>query len=388
MKLVIALFLSFTANFAANTASAQASLKCLQLEGLNIGCVPATNHPCFRTVAKNVQELGEPPAGNVQRNCFYIEKLKSNLRQDTGPIAMDCIATRPNPGCNPVENPNCTTSICDKYATPTCNEVCKPCAPEIKFIAASIENAGCVILSDGSGGCEGPNCRKRCGDEPYAGGIKHDSCCDGIMCPSGCGMPQGSEFVACKSPTPECAAVHPNFPLFKNIKEAPPECSTLQGCPKAVDYRGNGITWPPPGIVGDPNNFCLSDAGEVVPRNTGDGFCPLGSRPITGVQINAETCSPDDLPIVGSDAMPGVTCPWVKAFGKVRTNCEPIPECCQFNPATRTSPAAGAEGRCPVATGNKDSCQLWLDGQGAPAAATTSGVRTNSTPIKKNSKGK
>lgn len=384
MKLFIAFLLNLILFFANNNVSAQASLKCLQLEGLNIGCIPATNHPCFRTVAKNVQELGEPPAGNVQRNCFYIQRLRLNLRQDTGPIAMNCIALRPNPDCNPRENPNCSTSICDRYATPTCNEVCKPCAPEIKFLEASIENAGCTIISDGSGGCAGPSCRKRCGDEPYAGGIKHDSCCDGLMCPSGC---SGLPFVACKSPSPLCLEIHPIFSDFKNIKEAPPECSSLQGCPRAVDFRGNGINWPPPGIVGDPNNFCMSDSG-VVPRNPADGFCPLGSRPITGVQINSETCSTENQEFEGTGASPGVTCPWVKAFGQIRTNCEPIPECCQFNPATRTSPAAGAEGRCPVASGGKDSCQLWLDSQGAAAGATTNSIRTNSTPIRSIKKGK
>jgi hypothetical protein len=386
---------------------AQMSAKCISLEGVHLGCVPSESHPCIRLVVNNVEEITDSnPTGNAGSstfNCMYIKEIRTERRNpQTGPLALNCQSWKP--GFNPSagnETGIDRNAMCDVFSNPVCDQICTLCTPEQRIFPMPVPAKGCDILSNGSGGCTGA-CRNRCGDEPYAGGVQHAACGG----PRTCGLPSGSEFVACKVSVPQCPATFPGTPgiplivppspadpTFLNTKSSPPVCSNLESCPGAVDYRGGAVQPLPGGSFPE----CMTNAGQPVSRVGGscpclsggspvargpNGMCPAGaedSYPVTTVTPSGgDNCPPipEIEPVMPSEAP---SCPWVADFGVVRRECEAVPCCCQFNPETkRARTGNGAVGTADYCEGGcPGGCRGWIEANMGTASATST-VSTSS----------
>ncbi len=392
--------------FGSEITLAQSSQKCISLEGIHLGCVPSENHACIRLVVKNKEEITpDNPTGSSTGNpftCQYIKIIQTERRNpQTGPLPLNCQSWKP--GFNPNaggETGIDRNSMCDIFSQPVCDEVCKLCVPELKTANVDTIEKGCEILSDGSGSCTG-DCRNRCSDEPYSGGIFYGTCGGPRVCLA------AGENVACRTQIPVCPGTfpgNPGFPglgvppspadpTFLNTKDYYPVCSNAEKCPRAVDYHGNAVDELPGG--GFPQ--CITSSGAPVQRVNGscpcvmngspvargeNGFCPQGaqdSTPVTMVNVGTSGQCPEIPPIVPSQPSQGASCPWVKAFGKVRRDCEPVPCCCQFDPVTKkakTSEKCVAEGQgaCP------GGCEGWIDTNIPPTSGTATAT-ANSTSV-------
>ena len=388
---------------------AQLSPKCISIEGVHLGCVPALSHPCIRLSVNNVEEItlsnptGTPP--NEFYNCMYIKELRNERRNmNVGPLPLICQSWKPGfrqqPGGETGVDLN---AMCNVFHNPVCEQVCTECTPEQRFYSMPNPMKGCDILSDGQGTCTG-NCRNRCGDEPYAGGVKHNVCGG----PKFCGRPENTEFTACMLTIPECPATFPGTPAmppfipaasadptFLNTRDNPPLCSNIEKCPAAVDYRGGAVTPLPDGSIPEcltNSNRPVSRVGGVCPCLSGgspvargeNGMCPAGaedSYPVTAVTPSGGDNCPPPSQIRPVEPTQAPSCPWVQDFGLVRRDCEAIPCCCQFNPATKKArtgdgPAGSAdfcEGGCP------GGCKGWIEANMGTASATST---VNSTSLK------
>jgi len=384
---------------AVDVVLAQSSQKCISLEGIHLGCVPSENHSCQRLVVKNKEEITpDNPTGSSSGNpftCQYIKEIQTERRNpNTGPLPMNCQSWKP--GFDPTagnETGIDRNSMCDLFSRPVCNEVCALCVPELKTATIPVVEKGCEILSDGSNEqtpCTG-DCRNRCSDEPYAGGVPHGTCGGPRICTA------AGPNVACLVQIPTCPGAFPGSPglpalgippspadpTFLNTKDYYPICSNAEKCPKAVDYNGNAVGELPGG--GFPQ--CLTAAGQPFQRVNGscpciqngnpvnrgtNGFCPAGAQdsfPVTQVDTGASGSCPPIPPVLPLIPSEGKSCPWVRAFGKVRRDCEPVPCCCQFDPETKrekTSAKCESEGKgsCP------GGCQGWIDANVQAGAAS------------------
>ena len=396
-------FLIFTTLLFSNLVFAQStsSPKCISLEGVHLGCVPALNHPCLRLVVNNVEEItpdnptGTPSSENY--NCMYIKEIKHERRNpNAGPIGLECQSWKPGGAPRPGNETGVDkNAMCNVFFQPVCDQVCTLCTPEQRFYSMPNPLTGCDIQSSGQGECTGA-CRNRCGDEPYAGGVRHQNCGG----PKFCGRPPNTDFTACLVNIPSCPGTFPGTPAmpplippspadasFLNTKDIYQLCSNIEKCPAAVDYRGGAITPLPDGSIpecttnsGQPVARvggvcpCLS-GGSPVPRNTENGMCPAGaedSYPVTPVTVTGGDNCPEIPLIKPVEPTEGESCPWVKDFGLVRRDCEAVPCCCQFDPVTKKA-RTDCEGGCP------GGCPGWIEANMGTASTTTT---VNSSSLK------
>lgn len=147
--------LSFFAN---KTVAEVGGLNCIQIEGLNLGCVSSVDHSCKMNKASDSKTA----------ECAYGGGWKSRWRVE-GPIQFNCKSYKtttteemiPAKGCG-VPGDTCfaahiervTHSECQDYQPPVCAESCVGCYEDVQTFPIGISR-GCVICT-----------RQSCGDEP------------------------------------------------------------------------------------------------------------------------------------------------------------------------------------------------------------------------------
>lgn len=205
---------------------------CIQLEGLNLGCVSSVDHSCYMN--KKIDRPNDP--------CHYVGSPANAWRVE-GPIAFHCKSSRQTTTCPPkvcnadgcVQPPCTTTSECIEYFPPSCQETCTVCFNEEVTINAGISK-GCIVCT-----------RKPCADEPlvetlcpttYNGLVLHGSqkCSSDSHCPTTATDPLGVVHTVNinKGACPE--AKMPEIPPPPNPKDCPWKVDkrTATGC-EAID---------------------------------------------------------------------------------------------------------------------------------------------------------
>ncbi len=168
-------------------------LDCIQLEGLNLGCVSSVDHSCKMNKATDMKV-----------DCAYGDTWRARFRVE-GPIQWNCKSYEttftpeviPAKGCpvgcdtyTPETTKLIPHSVCEKWEDPVCAESCVGCYENVLTSPVGTER-GCTICT-----------RQRCADEPLSQ----------ISCPPG--------------------------PNGMNLLGAAKKCSTDERCPKtAVDNK-------------------------------------------------------------------------------------------------------------------------------------------------------
>lgn len=216
----LVLILSYTGIVSAEVGG----LNCIQIEGLNLGCVSSVDHVCKMN-----------KSSDLKIDCAYGAGWASRWRVE-GPIAFACKSYKittieekiPAKGCCPgmacVPGDTCvaahvnkvTSSECESYQPPSCAESCVGCYEDVQTFNVGISR-GCTICT-----------RQACADEPPAS----------AYCPA-----------------------HPPMVFLGQAKK----CSTDERCPAtAIDPLGNihtvikksscnigpAPTPPSPGVIG------------------------------------------------------------------------------------------------------------------------------------------
>lgn len=206
---------------------------CIELEGLNLGCVSSVDHGCFRNVSVN-----KPDAA-----CTYVADPGAMYRVE-GPVAWACKSHRNTETCTEQVTPDgvkriCTTSSqCVEYYPPSCSEACRPCFNRVETAGIGLER-GCFICT-----------RKPCADEPLAQKAcpptyndmvlgSSQKCSGDERCPTTAIDPLGnSHSVTVRRPT-ECKP--PDMPPKPPVSPAP------LWCPWKVDKRSRASEGKPAG---------------------------------------------------------------------------------------------------------------------------------------------
>lgn len=122
---------------------------CIELEGINIGCVSSVDHGCFMN--KAVNKNNDP--------CHYVGSPNTMYRV-AGPIAWSCKSSKNTTVCSEDKGngdksgTTCVTSSeCVEYFQPSCSEQCVPCFDNV-VTENTGTSKGCIICN-----------RKPCADE-------------------------------------------------------------------------------------------------------------------------------------------------------------------------------------------------------------------------------
>ncbi len=202
---------------------------CIELEGINLGCVSSIDHSCY--LNKAVDKTGEP--------CRYVAEPKTMYRVE-GPIAWNCKSSRNTTICEETggngeqSGTNCrTVSECLEYYPPSCTETCTSCFGRIVTENIGISR-GCLICT-----------REPCADEkprlvkstcpyynsqgmPYVGSPM--TCSGESRCPSTAIPPNGGAPMEVRVNTRTCPA-----PELPKLPTTPPPMPQL--CIWKVDKR-------------------------------------------------------------------------------------------------------------------------------------------------------
>lgn len=197
---------------------------CIELEGINIGCVSSVDHSCKKNVAVD----------NKNAPCNFVGSPNVMYRVEA-PISWRCKSSRnvevctDKPGNNDQSGRDCRThSECIEYFPPTCQETCVPCF-DVVVTENSGEQKGCIVCT-----------RKKCPDEPDAQ----------TVCPafSSQGLPRGPGNKCSSSQSCPTTAIPPTGgPAMDVIVNRgncqPPKLPEPQGlpspqaCPWKIDNR-------------------------------------------------------------------------------------------------------------------------------------------------------
>lgn len=201
---------------------------CLEIEGINIGCVSSVDHSCFINKAVDMKNS----------TCYYVGSPSTMMRTE-GPIAWSCKSSKnttvcsENKGNGDQSGTSChTVSECLEYSPPICNETCVSCFDQIVAENVGVTK-GCIICT-----------RKPCADEvdrlsksscplynsagmPLGNGIK---CSAGSRCPKSATPPNGGAPMAVTVNTGSCGPAELPKP------QATP---TPLLCPWKVDTRSD-----------------------------------------------------------------------------------------------------------------------------------------------------
>lgn len=250
------------------TAGAVAGVDCIQIEGLNLGCVSSIDHTCKMNRATD--KIGD---------CTYGGGWAARYRVE-GPISFRCKSTRNwtteeiippsgccgQPGCDqctPERKVIIQHSECTEYYPPSCSEACVGCYENVQTLANGITR-GCVICT-----------RTYCGDEPRAetycpaiegktllGGGK--KCSSDERCPTTAVDPLGKSHPVTVSGPSKCDP---------GPEPIPPEPGKIPSyCPWKSDKRTGGTPPDAKGAGGTPGNCeCITrenwnfSAGDFIP---------------------------------------------------------------------------------------------------------------------------
>lgn len=149
----------------ANVAFAEVGgLNCIQIEGLNLGCVSSVDHSCKMNRAADSKvdcAYGGGWAsryrveGPIQFNC---KSYKNTTTTENVPARGCCpgMACVPGDTCSPARTVTTTHSECLQYEDPVCAESCVGCFENVQTFPVGISR-GCIVCT-----------RQSCGDEPPA----------------------------------------------------------------------------------------------------------------------------------------------------------------------------------------------------------------------------
>ncbi len=228
MKFLTALFILFF--FQSLMA---ASEQCIQLEGLNIGCVTAESHTCFLNKHPRAEGAREGECKYVNPNA--LPPIKRQIENPKGAIAFDCASYENKTTCvRQGDKTVCqTSSVCKEYTKPSCTNHCILCYTEVKSEQAFPE--GCVVCT-----------RPRCNDEPPLNGvcpvdhptdknfilpkIKYPVCANDRPCPQTAIDPNGVEH--------QVTIIDLGCPPIPDKVEKAEEGGGVQRCPWIKDERG------------------------------------------------------------------------------------------------------------------------------------------------------
>ncbi|HPI41414.1 MAG TPA: hypothetical protein PLJ21_11460, partial [Pseudobdellovibrionaceae bacterium] len=190
---------------------------CLELEGINLGCVSSIDHTCTRNIAVNSPNTA----------CHYVGDPNVSYRVE-GPIAFNCKSSKNTTVCKKNEGngdqagETCVThSECYEYFPPTCRETCIPCFDTIVTEKIGVSK-GCLICT-----------RKPCADEkerllistcPIQNSLgmplgPNNKCSSNSLCPKSATPPNGGPEMPVTIIKGSCEP--PKLPI--NVNQPPPK---------------------------------------------------------------------------------------------------------------------------------------------------------------------
>lgn len=200
--------------FSLNLQAAETgSTTCIKLEGVSIGCVPSTDHPCFRNVNPEA-------SGNDGGKCIYYPEgaflpppdsdpyFGQTIASQYGPIAWRCQTWEAGSTCPPGGDvTTCPSSKCLVYERPVCRNTCTWCIRDTKETRS--QSKGCLVCT-----------RPYCDDEPIITGF----------CPLNPTNPDGTVDLTYSLPRtgmPKCPSNTP--PTCDQFARPPTSGSTCDG---------------------------------------------------------------------------------------------------------------------------------------------------------------